>query len=100
MSQKQIKPKGRKLVIDYAQLKEALMPRMIDVLKESLPLKETYEKAINELNLANVSLQQKNKELLDQLDKYNKEIDATFQDHENRIQVLEGKPVVPAETPV
>ena len=110
MSQTKIKrkSKGIPVNINYEELSKFLQPQLIKAVQASLPQKETYEKAIAELNSANVSLQQKNKELIEQLDKYNREIDQTFQDHENRLQVLEGKnekpentenPDVPAETP-
>jgi hypothetical protein len=89
--------KGVKIEIDYKQLGEMLMPRLLELVKASLPQEESYRKAIAELNSANVSLQQKNHELLAQLDKYNKEIDMTFVDHENRLKLLEGK--IPENTP-
>lgn len=82
---------GVKIEVDYKQLGEMLMPRLLEAVKQSLPQEATYQKAIAELNSANVSLQQKNNELLGQLDKYNKEIDASFQDHEARLQALEEK---------
>jgi len=101
MARAKQKKGGVKIEIDYTQLGEMLMPRMLEILKQTLPQKETYEKAIAELNSANVDLQQKNKVLLDQLEKYNKEIDGSFQDHENRLQALEGKreQVTPETTP-
>lgn len=87
------KSKGVTLRLDYAKLSEMLMPRLLEAVKSAVPQEDTYRKAIAELNSANVSLQQRNNELLNQLDKYNTEIDDSFKEFEKRLRVLEGRPL-------
>ena len=94
-----LKAKNVQLTVDHAKLAEAVMPQLLEVLKAKIPDKDVYEKAIAELNVLNVTLQQKNNDMARELDKYHKSIDDAFQDHENRLLKLEGKPI-PETVPV
>jgi hypothetical protein len=89
-----MKAKNVQIQVDHEKLGAAVMPQLLELIAKKIPEKDVYEKAIAELNVLNVTLQQKNNEMARQLDTYHKSIDDSFQDHENRILKLEGKPPV------
>ena len=107
------KAKNIQIQVDHAKLSEAVMPQLLEMMKARLPDAETYQKAIAELGSQNanlqqtnvglnglvVALQQKNDVMALELDKYHKSIDDAFEDHENRLLKLEGKPI-PETAPV
>jgi hypothetical protein len=77
------KPPPIKLEIDYAKLGEMLMPRLTEAVNKNLPSMAAYEKAIAELNAANVELKKMNDKLLG-------EFSESLDEFDKRIKKLEG----------